>query len=156
MKYVRVIIAVLLLFVLAACGSEQTEESVAAEAETTEGVVVSSDDIVQLIADADPTNGEALYNEMNATGFSCANCHNANNEDRLMGPGLLDIHTRAETRVEGQVAERYLYDSIVHPNEFIVQDTIAYSAGLMPQNYADVYSEEELYDIVAYLLTLGD
>ncbi|MGJ3240997.1 MAG: hypothetical protein ACFE0Q_19970, partial [Anaerolineae bacterium] len=74
-------------------------------------------------------------------------------EEMLVGPGFLNLPQRAEDRVEDQVAERYLYNSITHPNEYVVE---GFTAGVMPQTYVDTYSEEELLDIVAYLMTLGE
>lgn len=132
-----------------------TEEDVAqTEAET----AAEEDPIVAAIAAADAANGETLYNQLiSDVGFACSTCHNANNEQRLIGPGLLNIQDRAGTRVEGEAAEVYLYNAIIHPNDYIVQEPdYVYPENLMPQVYADIFSEEEIYDIIAYLLTLGD
>lgn len=112
-------------------------------------VEVPLDPIVEQVADADPTNGEALL----VMGVPCTSCHNFDSENMLVGPGMLNIPTRAESRIEGVVAERYLYNSIVHPNDYIVE---GFSQGVMPQVYTDLFSENELLDIVAYLMTLGN
>jgi cytochrome c2 len=45
----------------------------------------------------------------------------------------------------------YIRTSILHPNDFIVP---GYPADLMPQNYAEILTDEEVNDLVAYLLTL--
>ncbi|MEO0596707.1 MAG: c-type cytochrome, partial [Chloroflexota bacterium] len=111
-------------------------------------VEVPADPIVELVANADPVNGETLFN----SGVTCTSCHLVESEDRLVGPGLLDIPQRAETRVEDEIAERYLYNAIILPNDHVVE---GYPAA-MYASYPDDYTEEEIYDIVAYLMTLGD
>lgn len=102
----------------------------------------------------DPEHGEILFNTFQAdAGFMCATCHHVDTEDRLVGPGLLNVATRAETRVEGQNALDYLFESIVDPDAYVVE---GFPAELMPDNWGEIYSEDEIYDIVAYLLTLHD
>jgi cytochrome c2 len=105
-----------------------------------------------LVRLANPANGETLFNTFQpAASFACSTCHRADSEDRLIGPGLLNIGIRAETRVEGQSAIEYIYASIVDPSAYVV-DT--YPDGLMPPTWAEIYSESEIYDIIAYLMTL--
>ncbi len=100
----------------------------------------------------DPEHGQALFNTFQPdAGYMCATCHWTDKEDRLIGPGLLDIGTRAGSRVEGQNAVQYLYNSIVNPGAYLVE---GFSDGLMPRNWAQIYTQEEINDIIAYLLTL--
>lgn len=111
-----------------------------------------SDPLVGIIASRDAENGKVLFNTFQPdAGFGCSTCHHADSEARLIGPGLLNIGNRAEARVEGQTALDYIYTSIISPSEFVVPD---YPDGLMPANWAEIYSEDEIYDIMAYLLTL--
>ena len=91
---------------------------------------------------------ETFYDQVS---FACATCHQVASEDRLIGPGLLNIAARAETRVEGEDALEYIHTSIVDPSAFVVPD---YPDGLMPQVYGEILSEEEIQDIIAYLFTL--
>lgn len=112
--------------------------------------------IVDSVMVADVANGETLFNMNNATGFACSTCHNVNSLERLIGPGLLGIPTRAETRVEGESAIIYLWNSIIMPNAYIVEGEPPYPEGLMPQNYLEIYTEGEIHDIVAYLMTLNE
>lgn len=96
--------------------------------------------------------GAALFSELQSeAGFACAGCHYTDSEARLIGPGLQNIGARAETRVAGQSAVEYLLRAIVNPTDFLVPD---YDAGVKPGNYAQIFSEAELYDLIAYMLTL--
>jgi mono/diheme cytochrome c family protein len=108
--------------------------------------------------DGDPTNGDKLFHELRAeVGFACGTCHNPLSTDRLIGPGLQGIGERAATRVEGQSAVEYIHNSILHPNDFIAPpdvNGVPYPENLMPQIYATVWTEEQINDIIAYLLTL--
>ena len=113
---------------------------------------VAMDPIVRLVASRDPAAGEVLFNQMYPeTGFACATCHHVDVPENLIGPSLLGIPDIALTRVEGLSAERYLYESIVHPNDYLVEGFVA---NVMPQTWGDVMSDTEIYDIIAYLLTL--
>lgn len=111
------------------------------------------DNIISLVSLGDVANGEALFNQMTDTGFACANCHYIDSLETQVGPGLLNIPSRAATRVEGQVAERYIFNSITHPNDYIVDE---FTANLMPQTYSEIFSNKEIYDLVAYLMTLDE
>lgn len=95
--------------------------------------------------------GEQLFIGGNGMAAPCSSCHMPASDMTLVGPGMLGLGQRAGSRVPGQSAEEYLHNSILHPNDFIVQ---GFAAGLMPQNYVDTLSEEEINNLVAYLLTL--
>ena len=130
--------------------TDSTEEQPAETADTVDTSVIP----VELLEGADAENGMALFTTFQAdAGFACSTCHRTDTEDRLIGPGQLNIGSRAETRVEGQSAVEYIYTSIVNPDAFIVPD---YTADLMPENWVDIYSDEEIFDIIAYMLTLSD
>ena len=101
---------------------------------------------------ADVERGAALFVEMQPeAGFACAGCHFTESEDRLIGPGLLNVGARADGAVEGQSAVEYLFNAIVNPSDFVVE---GYDAGIEPPTYAQILSQEDIYDIIAYLLTL--
>lgn len=98
-----------------------------------------------------PANGEVLYNQLYPeAGFACVSCHYPDQETRLVGPGLLNIGTRAATRVEGESAVEYIHNAIVNPGAYVVD---GYPDLLMPQIYAELFNEDEINDLVAYLLT---
>ena len=111
-----------------------------------------SSPIDRLVAVRDPENGKLLFETFQeAANYACSTCHSAVSEEKLVGPGLLNIKDRALTRVAGQSAAEYLYNSIINPDEHLVE---GYEAELMPKNWTDIYSNIEIFDIVAYLLTL--
>jgi mono/diheme cytochrome c family protein len=98
-------------------------------------------------------NGKVLFETFYAeVSFACATCHRVDSEERLIGPGLLNIAERNESYGLGLTAAEYVHQSIVASNEFIVPD---YPANLMPQTYAELFSEDEINDLVAYVLSLG-
>ncbi len=100
----------------------------------------------------DPANGQVLFNELQPeAGFACATCHRVDSEDKLIGPGLLNISDHADHFQPGQKAEDYLRDSITDPGSFVVPD---YPDMLMPRIYGAIFTEQEVNDLVSYLLTL--
>jgi mono/diheme cytochrome c family protein len=100
----------------------------------------------------DPANGQVLFNEFRAeVNFSCALCHFVDQETQLIGPGLLNVSVRAETRVAGESAAEYIHNSIANPSAYVVE---GYPDMLMPQIYAQVFTEEQIQDLIAYLFTL--
>ena len=108
----------------------------------------------RLVAVRNAENGKVLFElfqETAGSGYACVTCHSATSEEKLTGPGLLNIAELASTRVEGQSAAEYVYNSIVNPNDYLVE---GFEAEVMPQNWADIYSNLEIFDIVAYVLTL--
>lgn len=115
------------------------------------------DQVTRLVqAFGDPASGEQLFQQTFSTSlgdWACMQCHLVDSEAMLIGPGMLNLNQRAGERIEGQTAELYVYNSIIHPNDYIVE---TYPENVMPQNYAEVLTEQQLYDLAAYLLSLGD
>jgi mono/diheme cytochrome c family protein len=89
---------------------------------------------------ADPANGEKLF------ASNCGGCHGAADG---AGPALTGMGERAASRVEGLSAEEYLHQSIVEPGAYVVEGF----SNIMPATYGEKFSEQELNDIVAYILT---
>lgn len=82
--------------------------------------------------------------------MGCGGCHLLDHVGvGVTGPDLNELPDVAAARVPGQDAETYVYDSIVHPNEYIVP---GYLSGLMPDNFATRMTEEEIRDLVTWLL----
>lgn len=139
--YKRSLIVVLLLsavLLLAACGGGG-----GASSGTTEEQPVGN-----------AANGERLFTQSviganNAPG--CITCHSLEPDVVIVGPSQAGLGTRAATRVPGQSAEEYIRNSILHPNDYVVE---GFTEGVMYQNYAQDLTPEEIDDIVAYTLTL--
>ena len=111
------------------------------------------------VAAADPEMGMTIFNTSHdlpsGQVWMCSQCHSVTpDEMRLIGPGLWNVGVRAETRVAGQDAITYIYTSIVHPNDYIVQGDPAYPENLMPNDFGQIFSEDDLANLAAYLLTL--
>lgn len=82
----------------------------------------------------------------------CVACHTVSGlSSGTIGPVLDGVATRAETRVAGLTAEEYIHESIVDPSAYVVE---GYEDGIMPQNFAEILTEEQINDLVAFLLTL--
>jgi hypothetical protein len=64
---------------------------------------------------------------------------------------VANIGAEAGSRVSGQSAADYLRSSIVEPQAYVVE---GFSAGIMPATYVDVLTEQQINDLVAYLLSL--
>jgi hypothetical protein len=62
---------------------------------------------------------------------------------------LSQIGTDAATMVPDLSAEEYLGQSIQEPNAFIVE---GFQPNIMPQNFSELISPEQLDDLVAFLL----
>jgi mono/diheme cytochrome c family protein len=83
----------------------------------------------------------------------CSVCHSVEQGEDLVGPSLYGVATRAETRVEGLDARTYLWQSILLPDEYVVD---GYPAGQMLPIYRERLSQEELDALIAYMLTLTE
>lgn len=106
-------------------------------------------------------NGKALFSQSVLAGNAgCVTCHSLEPGKVLVGPTMAGIGTRAATTVPGQTAEQYLRESIVNTNAFLARGCNANdpqaqcAAGIMPQDWPQKLSEQQIDDLVAYLLTL--
>lgn len=102
--------------------------------------------IANLLLSADPAAGQQL-----TVNKGCTACHALEKGARLVGPSWYSVGATAGERVAGQSAEAYLYNSILHPGDYVVPDFLP---NLMPANYADLLTEQELAELIAYLATL--
>lgn len=109
----------------------------------------SDDPLYEAVTAADPANGEQLFS-MNA----CMGCHTIDaSEMVVVGPGQYNVISRAAESVEGEGPYTYLYNSIVNPDAHVVE---GFAPSIMPPNFGDMLSDEQIYDLVAYLATLHD
>ena len=102
----------------------------------------------------DPKAGERIYNET-ASGVNagCRICHSLQKDERIIGPSFYGIADRAGNRVPGLTAEEYLHQSIVEPNAFLVPGD---TSGQMIQNFGDILTEEQIEDLIAFLMTMKE
>ena len=101
---------------------------------------------------AEADAGRSLYFEGTlGTNAGCRICHSLAPGVVLVGPSFDGIGSRAATRVPGLSAEDYLRQSILEPNAYVVA---GFPAGQMLQNFGDLLTEEDIDNLVAFLLTL--
>lgn len=138
-----------------------TEEATALpteEAADAGGAVVEVNGLV-----GDASNGEALFRFFPnpETSQYCLTCHNPDEALPGAGPYLYGIASVAGERVEGMSAIDYLHESIIDPNLHIAPpqtgpegNSFTWVEGVMPQNWGDVLDEQQIADLVAYLMSL--
>lgn len=82
-------------------------------------------------------NGQAVYAEA-----GCGGCHTLEEagSTAMIGPNL-------DEALQGETAEQ-IRESIVNPNAEITE---GFSPGVMPQDFGDQLSEQELSDLVTFL-----
>ena len=134
--------------------AEEVETSTVAEIEALAEEPADTDEervseITLLIQEnGDPTRGQQIF-----TAQACMGCHTVDEGGMaIVGPNQWELYLRAGERVEGLSAEEYVYRSIIEPSEYIVE---GFTDGMMPQTYDVMITPLELYDVVAYLLSLG-
>jgi cytochrome c2 len=110
-------------------------------------------DLAVELPEGDAANGELLFNGKGPGGlYPCGACHSLQEGVKVVGPSLFGIATTAATRKEGFDAAKYLHESIVLPNDFIVEGFTSPSG--MPPTFANQMTKQDLADVLAYLLTL--
>lgn len=102
------------------------------------------EDFRAALDEADPGSGESI-----ALANGCVGCHALDPAMQMSGPTWFNLADTAVNRVPGQSPADYIHESIVDPGAYVVS---GYPANVMPQNYGDLLSDEELADLVAYLL----
>jgi cytochrome c2 len=121
-------------------------------ASQTDGTTAGSPEQAELPTSGDPLKGKQLFNAFQpAAGIACITCHRVDSEERLVGPGLLDVGHRVERRMPDMSTVEYLHQSIVNPSAYVVEGY----ADLMPKNWGNIFSEAQIDDLIAYLLTLA-
>jgi len=103
----------------------------------------------QVVSSADA--GESLYFETTlGINTGCRVCHSLDPGVVIIGPSFDGVATAAITRVPGLTAEEYLRQSIVNPDTYVVH---GFDPGVMLQNFNDTLTEEQIDNLVAFLLT---
>jgi nitric oxide reductase subunit C len=121
-----------------------------------EGVADSTDPVLR---------GKALFNGEGG----CAACHSVAAEVALVGPSLAGVPERAARTIRApaytghaRTARDYIRESIRDPSVYLAeapQGRVFATAGqsLMPSDYSTRLTEQQIDDLVAYLMTLrGD
>jgi mono/diheme cytochrome c family protein len=114
---------------------------------------VSDEQLAMAAAVGDIAAGEELFNKRIAEvqhSLSCSSCHTLDGKDSRDAPTLAEISTVAADRVDGMSDVDYLRQSIVDPSAFRVAGEWA---SPMPNMYSDVLSEDEIDNLIAFLLT---
>lgn len=127
---------------------EAKTQSLATAAPVTDAV---GTDVNVELPQGDAANGDLLFHSKGAGGkFPCSACHSLQQGQTLVGPSLYGIADTAATRKEGYSAEKYIHESVVEPNAYVVE---SFTPGIMPQTFGTQVTKQELADIIAYLMT---
>ena len=95
--------------------------------------------------------GEASRGEQLFRGSAgCSACHSLEAGQRIVGPSLSGVATRAANRKPDTSAEQYLYESITQTNAYVVE---GFQPDLMPKNFGLRLSSQDLADLIAFLMT---
>lgn len=100
----------------------------------------------------DVERGAQLFAEGRGEMPPCSTCHLVlpGQVGFSIGPNLAGIRERAQTRSEGLAANDYLLQSILEPQRYIVHGY----RNIMYSKYEVHLSEQDILDLLAYLLTL--
>src|SRR5260221_7403700 len=88
----------------------------------------------------DAAAGKALF-----SAAGCVACHSLAPGVRIVGPSLAGGAGRAATRKTGYGAQLYLYESITHPNAYVVD---GFPSGVMPQDFKTRLQPHDLSDLI--------
>lgn len=99
-----------------------------------------------------PVRGEEIFRTGLNDAPPCVACHQVSEEGfgMSLGPKLTGISARARERVAGFSAEAYIEDSILYPQHHVVP---GFHISMYP-DYAQHFSEQDVSDLVAFLMTL--
>jgi nitric oxide reductase subunit C len=104
--------------------------------------------------------GRALFSQATIRGTSgCVQCHSLARYKVIVGPSLWGVATRAGRIVQSPdypgaatTAEQYLRESITRPDAHV---TSGFAHSVMP-DWLTVLDEQQIQDLVAYLMTLKE
>jgi len=103
-----------------------------------------------VVADDPVDRGQKVYEQ-----YGCQACHTLDGSE-LVGPTFLGAYGRQVEFEDGTTAladEAYLYESVVDPNARIVK---GFPPNVMPQNYADQITDEQINDLIEFMKSLSD
>lgn len=101
-------------------------------------------------AEAERQANKSAQGEITFGTAGCVACHAINGQGGGIGPEL--------TKVYADKGPDYIRESILNPNAVIAPNcpTGACSAGLMPQNFAELLSEDDITNIIEYLKAISE
>lgn len=107
------------------------------------------EDVVMLVGDLE--NGREIFRSGINDAQRCANCHRVTTRGFAVdaGPNLEGVGTFAGERVDGMSAEDYIRQSIIDPLAFVV---VGEYANPMPEDYAELLSDQQIEDLVTYMM----
>jgi cytochrome c oxidase subunit 2 len=109
----------------------------------------STDNSWKNLPPGNAANGATLFTQSINGAPACATCHTTDGSP-LTGPSFKGFSTTAGTRISGYTAQQYAYESITKPAAFVVS---GYSNVMFGQ-YSQSLSQQQIADLIAYLLTL--
>jgi mono/diheme cytochrome c family protein len=133
-RYWLVLLTLPMTLLLAACSGDGGGDS---DSSTTVALV------------GDPAHGEELFTQSVGGAPACSTCHSTTDQT-IVGPGFQNFSDIAGTREFGESAEQYAHNSIVRPASYIVSGF----SNSMYNQYERALSDQDIADLVAYLLTL--
>lgn len=134
----------LLMIVLAAFLAAIVQSGHKAVSATPEAVSADSyaARVAGLLALGHPQDAEAVV-----TRYGCVACHR--DGANTVAPSWVGVAERAVSRRPPMPAAAYIYESIVNPSAYVVKGY----TDLMPKDFAQRLSDQELADVISYLLT---
>jgi len=140
--------------VMTACakaGESSGETTTTAATRESTTTTISAEQLSRAQSVGDITAGETLFNstvELTGPDYACSVCHTL---DGVNGrsPSLAGISAVAGDRVDGVSDVEYLRESILDPAASEVDEW----ASVMPRTYSESLSEEQVNNLIAFLLT---
>lgn len=96
-----------------------------------------------------PQAGSAVFQNGADGAVACTTCHSVDGANGT-GPSMEGFGARAEGSDDSLSATEYTYESIIRPSKHVVNGF----SNLMPNNYEEKLTPQQLADLIAYLLSL--
>jgi cytochrome c551/c552 len=93
--------------------------------------------------------GKQVFHEISTP--ACGACHSLEPDKVIVGPSLAHIGTTALYQEAGLSAAEFLHRAIVEPDADLAP---GFAAKVMPTTYSAQLTEEQVADLVAFLLSL--
>ena len=103
-------------------------------------------EVSALLENADASRGEAVINK-----YECHACHIGGAGQ--IAPAFIGLGELAAARRPPLTAAAYLYESIINPGVYLVEKEPSQTyPNSMPANYHERLTDQEMGDVIAYLL----